>query len=100
MNKIDKIKELLPLLDQEDDAILIYLLNEITTKVKIDYLSKYSVTPKEINKAKMGLRATIKPFLLSQDTKYKKINKILKDSDCGSCKFSKTIFLLKIKSQI
>ncbi len=87
--KIEKIKELLLLLDEKEDTLLIYMLKAITTKNEVEYLSKHSITPKEIARAEVGLRRTVGDFISREDKYSIKIDKIIhRTANCSNCKYS------------
>lgn len=91
-DKLDKIKELIPLLDEKKDFLLLCALKSEITKEKIIYLSKHEVTPKEIRKAYFGLKRTLRTYFNNEDPYINKIVSILEKNDCNSCRYSKTVY--------
>jgi len=92
MDKISKIKELIPFLDEQEDFFLIDILNNTIRELKHDYKSKHSVTKQEIGVATGGIKRTLKVFLNNEDKVQIKISKIIKRSgNCNACKFSQAI---------
>lgn len=87
---INKINELIEMLNPENDMLLILSLKEKVRQINQIYLSEHEVSEIEIIYAKRGFEKTINKWVdddCNQNVIIFKINKILKSSrDCETCK--------------
>ena len=85
---IENIISLINLLDKDDDHLLIFLLEIKLNKHKEIIGRKISVTDKEVSNTKSRHKLPLAKKILQENSKYKKIEKILSRSDCDNCIFA------------
>lgn len=86
---VDKINDLIKLLNPDDDKILIIALQLKLEQINQDYLSKYEVSDRDISYAKNGFKKILNSWIEDDwrsNPRICKINKILKNKrNCNNC---------------
>ena len=87
--KVEKINELLEVLDEKKDCMLIFTLKAFVTKSNNEYLSKHSITTKELERTKSGTKRMLQNYMRAEDKQMKKAENIIeRTSNCDNCEYS------------